>query len=163
MCCKTPCVLLQIWVDTWFQCINEKRRYVLKHIAYIFDFDGTLVDSMPHWSAKMLNILEKNNIDYPKDIIKKITPLGDLGAANYFKEVLGVKLSVKEMIKQMDDFALPRYRDVIKLKDGVLDYLKMLKKNNCSINILTARPHKMVDVCLKSNGIFDFYDFQIHI
>ena len=102
--------------------------------------------------------MEKNNIDYPTDIIAKIAPLGDIGTANYFKDVLGVKLSVEEMIKQMDDFALPRYRDVIKLKDGVLDYLKMLKKNNCTINVLTASPHKMLDVCLKRNGIFEFFD-----
>lgn len=130
----------------------------MKHTAYIFDFDGTLVDSMPYWSAKMLNILEKNNIDYLADIIKKITPLGDLGTANYFKDVLGVKLSVEEMIHQMDDFALPRYREVIKLKAGVADYLQMLKKNNCSINVLTASPHKMLDVCLKRNGIFELFD-----
>jgi len=29
------------------------------HTAYIFDFDGTLVDSMPYWSEKVLNILKK--------------------------------------------------------------------------------------------------------
>jgi len=130
----------------------------LKYNAYIFDFDGTLVDSMPHWSAKMLNILDKNNITYPPDIIKKITPLGDLGTANYFKEVLGVKLSIEEMIAQMDAFALPRYRDIIELKDGVFEYLKMLRENKCSLNVLTASPHKMVDPCLKRNGIFELFD-----
>ena len=36
----------------------------MKHSTYIFDFDGTLVDSMPCWSQKMINILEKNNIEY---------------------------------------------------------------------------------------------------
>ena len=130
----------------------------MMHTAYIFDFDGTIADSMPYWSEKMLNILKKNNIAYPEDIIKRITPLGDIGTAKYFQEVLGVKLSIEEMIEQMDAFALPMYRDVICLKSGVADYLKLLKKNNISIHVLTASPHKMVDVCLKRTGVFDLFD-----
>ncbi|MBQ7821426.1 MAG: HAD family phosphatase [Clostridia bacterium] len=130
----------------------------MKHLAYLFDFDGTLVDSMPCWSQKMINILEKNNVEYPDDIIKIITPLGDIGTAKYFKEVLNINLSIEEMIAQMDDYALPKYRDSIVLKDGVMDYLVMLKKNNCSLNVLTASPHKMLDPCLKRNGIFDLFD-----
>lgn len=113
---------------------------------------------MPCWSQKMLNILDKNKIDYPKDIIKTITPLGDLGTARYFRQALGVNLSVDELLKQMDEYALPKYRDSILLKDGVREYLAMLKSNNCSLNVLTASPHKMLDPCLKRNGIFDLFD-----
>jgi len=130
----------------------------MKHAAYIFDFDGTLVDSMPYWSEKMLNILKMNNIEYPSDIIKRITPLGDLGTAKYFQEFLGVKLSVEEMIEQMDAYAFPKYRDIITVKEGVVDYLHLLKQNNCSIHVLTASPHRMLDVCLKRNGIFNLFD-----
>lgn len=130
----------------------------MKHVTYLFDFDGTLVDSMPCWSQKMINILETNKIDYPKDIIKIITPLGDIGTAKYFKEVLKVDLTVEEMMAQMDEYALPKYRDSIVLKDGVTEYLTMLKKNNCSLNVLTASPHKMLDPCLKRNKIFDLFD-----
>lgn len=54
-------------------------------MVYIFDFDGTLVDSMQQWSGKMLHILDENNIAYPPDVIKIITPLGDRGTAEYFR------------------------------------------------------------------------------
>lgn len=136
----------------------NQRENLLPHSTYIFDFDGTLVDSMPYWSEKMLNILINNDINYPTDIIKRITPLGDVGTAKFFKNELGVKLSIEEMIKQMDDFALPKYREIITLKPGVLDFLHALKKQNCSLNVLTASPHKMVDVCLERNGVFDLFD-----
>jgi len=126
--------------------------------AYIFDFDGTLVDSMPCWSEKMLKVLTKNNISYPDDIIKIITPLGDLGTARYFKEVLCAKMSVDDMLAQMDEYALPKYRDAIELKKGVKEYLLKLKNKNCSLNVLTASPHKMLDVCLKRNGIYELFD-----
>ena len=138
--------------------IRRGVHIFMRHTAYIFDFDGTLVDSMPYWSEKMLNILKKNNIEYSSDIIKRIATLGDLGTAKYFQEILGVKLSVNEMIEQMEAYALPKYRDVITLKAGVLDYLHLLKENNCSIHVLTASPHKMLDVCLRRNGIFKLFD-----
>jgi len=108
--------------------------------------------------GKGVKHIEKNNIKYSADIIKCIATLGDLGTAKYFQEILGVKLSVDEMIKQMDAYALPKYQDVITLKAGVADYLRMLKENNCSIHVLTASPHKMLDVCLKRNGIYNLFD-----
>ncbi len=126
--------------------------------TYIFDFDGTLVDSMPYWSQKMINILEEYKVDYPEDIIKIITPLGDIGTARYYREVLGVPLSDEEMLKMMDEYALPKYRDEIIFKAGVYDYLKFLKSKGCSLNVLTASPHRMLDPCLKRLGVFDWFE-----
>jgi len=129
------------------------------HPVCIFDFDGTLVDSMPYWSEKMLNILRQNRIDYPPDIIKTIATLGDRGTAEYFRTHLGVPLTIEQMIGQMDAFALPKYRDVIPLKKGVREYLLMLKNCGCSLNVLTASPHKMLDPCLKRLGIYELFDY----
>ena len=114
--------------------------------TYLFDFDGTLVDSMPYWSEKMLNILREFRIPYPDNIIKIIAPLGDVGTAEYFRDTLGVPLTVEEMIERMDAYALDKYSNTIELKAGVYDYLQALKSAGCSINIL------------KRTGIYDLFD-----
>ena len=124
----------------------------MNHSVYIFVFDGTIVDSMPYWSEKMLNILRTTSTPYPADVIKYITTLGDAGTAKYFRDDLHVPLTMEEM------YALPKYRDVIPLKEGVSDYLTMLRENGCSLHVLTASPHKMVDPCLKRLGIYDLFD-----
>ena len=121
--------------------------------ACIFDFDGTLVDSMPTWSAKMLRMLEHYGVSYPADVIKRITPLGDKGTAKYFREELGVPATDEEMYAQMDAYALPKYRDEILLKPGVEAYLRALKESGASLHVLTASPHKMVDPCLRRLGV----------
>ena len=113
---------------------------------------------MPTWSQKMINILEENNISYPKNIIEIITPLGDFGTAEYFKNHFHMKLSPEEMVERMNEYAYPRYKDTIVLKEGVFDYLSMLKRNACSLSVLTASPHKMLDPCLKRNNIYDLFD-----
>lgn len=126
--------------------------------AYIFDFDGTLVDSMPTWSLKMIRILEHYGVSYPKDVIRRITPLGDIGTAKYFREELGVPATEEELYAQMDAYALPKYRDEIPIKAGVEAYLRGLKARGASLHVLTASPHKMVDPCLKRLGIFDLFE-----
>lgn len=49
--------------------------------AYLFDFDGTLVDSMPTFIASALRVLDENGVAYQADIIHTITPLGFKGTA----------------------------------------------------------------------------------
>ena len=44
--------------------------------TYLFDSDGTLVDSMPTFCRTMLRILDEHGIKYGSDITKIITPLG---------------------------------------------------------------------------------------
>ena len=64
-------------------CYNESKAGESVN-TYLFDFDGTLVDSMPTYISAMLRILDDHGIPYEKDIVKIITPLGFIGTAEYF-------------------------------------------------------------------------------
>lgn len=128
------------------------------HHTYIFDFDGTLVDSMPCWAEKVLTILRECGVSYPPDIINTVTPLGDRGTAEYFRDVLGVPLTLEAMLHRMDELGLPAYRDEIGSKEGVREYLTALRAAGCTVHVLTASPHKMVDPCLLRLGLFDLFD-----
>ena len=75
-------------------------------MSYLFDFDGTLVDSMPTYVSAMLRILDDNNIPYNKSIIKIITPLGLNGTADYYINDLGLQLSKEELILLMKEYML---------------------------------------------------------
>mgnify|MGYP002512447449 CR=1 FL=1 len=55
--------------------------------TYLFDFDGTLVDSMPTYVSAMLRILDENGITYGDDIVKTITPLGYVYTAKYYRSL----------------------------------------------------------------------------
>lgn len=130
----------------------------MEHTTFLFDFDGVLVDSMPFWSYKMLDIVKKYTNKYPQDIIKIITPLGNRGAMTYFKEKLNATKSIDEMLFELEEYLHPKYRDNIVLKEGVFEYLSMLKKQGYGLNVLTASPHSNVDPCLKRNGVYDLFD-----
>lgn len=124
---------------------------------YIFDFDGTIVDSMPYWGETMLNILDKNNISYPDDIIKIITPLGLRQTAKFFQE-LGLRITIDGILRDISEEIIPKYRDTIGFKPFVREYLEMLGEKGVSLNILTASPHNYVDICLKRLGAAHYFE-----
>lgn len=126
--------------------------------TYLFDFDGTLVDSMPSYANMMKRILDENNISYGEDLIKIITPLGFLGTAKYFIQELGVKMTIEELAQKMGEGAIYDYTYNIPAKNNVEKVLKELKQKGASLNVLTASPHITLDPCLKRLGLYDLFD-----
>lgn len=126
--------------------------------AYLFDFDGTLVDSMPTFVSAMLRILDENQIPYEESIIKTITPLGLKGTAHYYIEELGLPMSMEQLIGVMKKYMLDAYFYTIPAKDNVLSVLQELKRRGASLNVLTASPHITLDACLKRLGMWELFD-----
>lgn len=125
--------------------------------TYLFDFDGTLVDSMPTYISSMLRILDENNIPYEDSIIKTITPLGLIGTAEYYIK-LGINKTKEQIIDVMKKYMLEEYFYNIPAKNNVISVLKELKNRGDSLNVLTASPHITLDACLKRLEIFDLFD-----
>ena len=125
---------------------------------YIFDFDGTLVDSMPIHEAKILHLFRLEGIEPPANIINILTPLGDKGAIPYLRQHFPVRHTDEQIYEAIDSYALSYYENEIPLKDGVLEYLTYLKKQNKSLYILTASPHRLIDPCIKRLGLEELFE-----
>lgn len=126
-------------------------------MTYLFDFDGTLVDSMPVFGKMMKRILDEHGVAYPADIVKIITPLGLQGTAKYFME-LGLNKPLEQIQRLMGEYLLDAYVHYIPAKEYVIDVLKQMKARGDSLNVLTASPHLTLDPCLKRLGMFDLFD-----
>ena len=126
-------------------------------MTYLFDFDGTLVDSMPTFVSVMLRILDDYGKEYDSDIVKTITPLGYQGTADYFR-TLGINATSEELVRQMNEYAFDAYANGIVEKANVKETLLELKRRGASLNVLTASPRMMLDPCLKRLGLWDLFD-----
>lgn len=130
----------------------------MKPKTYLFDFDGTLVDSMPTFISAMLRILDENRISYGSDIVKIITPLGFGGTAEYFIHTLGLPMEQEPLVVLMKEYMQDAYFHTIPAKPHVISVLRELKKRGASLNVLTASPHLTLDACLKRLEIYDLFD-----
>ena len=125
--------------------------------TYLFDFDGTLVDSMPTFVSCMLRILDENDISYGDDIVKVVTPLGLEGTAKHFIS-MGIDKPLEAIMQTMADYMMDAYLYHIPAKPYVEETLRYLKEKGCSLNVLTASPHITLDPCLKRLGLWELFD-----
>ncbi len=122
--------------------------------AYIFDMDGTLIDSVYSLDRSVKTSLDTQNIKYPENIVEIITPLGYEGAAKYLQS-LGVKLTVEEIMQSMKESMIYDYQHTIPLKEHVKELLERLYKDGNTLCVLTASPHFLTDPCLERLCVWD--------
>ena len=125
--------------------------------TFLFDFDGTLVDSMPVFIEAMLRTLSDEGIAYGSDIVNIITPLGMDGTAQYYLQ-LGAHKTREDLIAIMKAHMKDAYLNTIPAKEHVTGVLHTLKAQGYHLNILTASPHETLDPCLKRLGLYDLFE-----
>ena len=125
---------------------------------YIFDLDGTLVDSMPTGVGIVLGFLDEKGIPYPDDIVTRLTPLGYKGSAKYIADHLTGGYQVEQIYEYFKAETLRAYGETIPLKFHVKETLEKLKAQGCRLNVLTASPQFLTDICMKRLGIYDLFE-----
>jgi len=125
---------------------------------YIFDLDGTLVDSMPSFAKGILKIADDAGLSYDETLLKILTPLGYRKSAEYYVNELGVKDTVDNIVSHIEQNLVYEYTNNIITKPGVREYLKRLYDTGARLFVLTASPHLVTDVCLQNNGVYDMFE-----
>ena len=126
--------------------------------VYIFDLDGTLIDSMPVGIGIVLGFLKEKGIDYPDDIVTTLTPLGYKGSAKYIADHLSGGGQLEQIYEYFQAQTLRAYGETIPLKAHVKETLEGLKAQGYRLNVLTASPQLLTDICLKRLGVYDLFD-----
>lgn len=124
---------------------------------YLFDLDGTLVDSMPVYGVTMVRFLDERNIKYSDNIREIVTPLGYMGTAEYFKE-LGVAMPVEEIVRALKEEIKKEYENNIPAKKNVVSTLTTLKNRGARLNVLSASPREFITCCLRRLGVLNLFE-----
>jgi len=126
--------------------------------TYIFDLDGTLVDSMPTGVGIVLGFLKEKGISYPDDIVETLTPLGYKGVAEYFAKHFALDCTAESIFQHFQEQVAYAYGNTIPLKTAVRETLVRLRGQDYGLNVLTASPRLITELCLKRHGVFELFD-----
>ncbi len=115
----------------------------------IFDFDGTLFDSMYIWEEVGEDLLKSLNKKAKPGFREKIKPMSLWQSASYCKEEYGIKLSVEEIIEKIKDIVSDHYVNKIEPKPYVKDFLESFLKKDIKMCIATVSDKALIESALK--------------
>ena len=127
--------------------------------ALIFDFDGTIADTLPYTFSKIIELAKKLKVkDFKeKEIIEKIRSLSPQELfSNFSISWLKMPLIIWEVKKAQKD--LYNKMDKIKIFPGIKKLLKELKKKGIKIYIYSSNLKKNIVRFLEKEKINQYFE-----
>ena len=114
----------------------------------IFDFDGTLFDSMFIWDTAGETYLRSIGKEPAEDLQSILKPMSLYQSASYLKEQYGIPLSIEEIMDSVNKTVEAFYLDSILPKPGVIEMLEVLYRKGIRMCIATATDLYQVEAAL---------------
>lgn len=126
--------------------------------AFLFDLDGTLVDSMWMWGAIDVEYLGKFGLTCPPDLQKAIEGMSFSETAAYFKKRFALEASLEEIKADWISMSIEKYRSQVPPKPGTEAFLSWAAKQNIKMAVCTSNGREMVDAVLSSLNLARYFD-----
>ena len=123
----------------------------------IFDFDGTIVDSMYIWDNISMDYLRSLNIEPIENLNEVFARMSLEEAAEYYRKNYGVTLSVSEIISGVNKMIKNFYQTKVTLKKGIKEYLDFLHVRGVKMCIATLSDKELVKETLFRLGVSDYF------
>lgn len=126
--------------------------------AFLFDLDGTLVDSMWMWGAIDVEYLGKFGLTCPPDLQKAIEGMSFSETAAYFKKRFALEASLEEIKADWISMSIEKYRSQVPPKPGTEAFLSWAAKQNIKMAVCTSNGREIVDAVLSSLNLARYFD-----
>ncbi len=125
--------------------------------AAIFDFDGTLFDSMHIWDKAASQFLILHGITPEADTDAKFKSLSLREACELFRRQYDFQASVDELIDSVNSTIEHMYAEV-EPKRGAIDFLHLLHERGISVAVATATDRYLIESTLRRFGLENVID-----
>lgn len=126
--------------------------------AAIFDFDGTIVDSMYVWEKVDMDFLTKRGISVTAEYTDNVRSMFFETAAVYTKTKYNLSENVNEIMNIWLNMAHEEYAHKVKAKEYAVQYLKELKDRGIMLGMATSSNPYLLMPCLENNSMDRIFD-----
>lgn len=124
---------------------------------FIFDCDGTLIDSMGMWLEIQPKLLASYGMDLTADDFAKFESLSVEDECKAYHEEWGVGESGEAVFARFDTMLLEEYRTNIHARSGVRAFLEEAERAGVVCAIATSTPEHLVRAGLAANDLERFF------
>lgn len=126
--------------------------------AYIFDLDGTVLDSMGVWKNIDIRFLGKRGLTFTPEYAKAISSMKLDIAAEYTIKLYGLMENPRDIIDEWLEMAKEEFAFRVGLKSYARELLETLSKNGIQTAVATTSTKELYVPALKRNGIYEYFD-----
>lgn len=124
----------------------------------IFDFDGTLFDSMYIWDNVAHTYLRSLGKTPTSTLREDVRALSLYQSACYFKKEYDLSLSTNEIVTGVNQIIERYYLYEVLPKAGVVEFLEQLKNSGVTMCIATATDRYLIESALKRCKMEHYFD-----
>ena len=123
----------------------------------IFDFDGTLFDSMHVWKGIRYKFFEILGLELTPEEEEMFKGLFLRESLNLAIERFNLDKSYEELLEMLFDYIKSRYLVETEPKNDIIDFLEKLKSKGVKMGIATATGESALLAVLEKYGMTDYF------
>lgn len=123
----------------------------------IFDFDGTLFDSMHIWKGIKYKYLDKLGLKLTEEDEAAFSGLYLRESLILAKERFNLDKTYEELLSDFFGYIKERYLTEAEPKNDIIDFLERLNAKGVKMGIATATGEPALEAVLKKYGMFDYF------
>lgn len=141
--------------------LNERTADVYPNAcsprAFIFDCDGTILDSMGMWLQIGPKFLSRYGIEATAEDLAKFEHLALEEECEAYHREWGIGSSGKELFEDMGVMLQEEYRHSVKPRPFIRPFLESAKEAGIPMSIATSTPANLVKIGLEANNLLEFF------
>lgn len=126
--------------------------------AFIFDCDGTLVNSTPVWAYAQPELLRRHGIDVTVDDFAQFEHLSLEDECQAYHETWGIGANGEEVYRKLSGILIDGYSKV-PAREGLLAILEQAKAAGIAMCVATSTPADLVTSALAGSGLDAYMEF----
>ena len=124
----------------------------------IFDADGVLIDSRPIWDDLGIRYLRSIGVEPEENLSAELFRMSIEQGCEYRRSHYGLTQTADEIRAGLLGIVEGFYRNEVKLKPGIHEFLSAMKSRGVKIVIATAGDRELLTSALERNGIAGYFD-----
>jgi len=142
--------------------MTEEQKITALSIAqkqyFLFDMDGTLVDSTWLWETYLSTFLARYRVSADTATQRQFDTLPLRESAEYIAKRYALSMNGMQMFSLWSAEIEATYRNKLKLKSGAQRYLQFLKNSGKKLVLATANHENLALACLENNQVLHLFD-----